>query len=84
MLKFLRSAGVGEESEWEGNEREGSAFTGGKVIGVFRLQKLVDCPFCESNVYWTVHHCNSRRMKDQLDVTCYFISLLMCSTCFGH
>ena len=24
------------------------------------------------------------RMKDQLDVTCYFISLLMCSTCFGH
>ena len=28
--------------------------------------------------------CNSWRMKDQLDVTCYFISLLMCSTCFGH
>ena len=23
-------------------------------------------------------------MKDQLDVTCYFISLLTCSTCFGH
>ena len=23
-------------------------------------------------------------MKDQLGVTCYFISLLMCSTCFGH
>ena len=23
-------------------------------------------------------------MKDQLDVTCYFISLLMCSICFGH
>ena len=38
----------------------------------------------ESNVYWTVHHCNSWRMKDQLDVTCYFIPLLMCSTCFGH
>ena len=38
----------------------------------------------ESNVYWTEHHCNSWRMKDQLDVTCYFISLLMCSTCFGH
>jgi len=37
-----------------------------------------------SNVYWTVHHCNSWWMKDQLDVTCYFISLLMCSTCFGH
>jgi len=26
----------------------------------------------------------SWRIKDQLDVTCYFISLLMCSTCFGH
>jgi len=25
-----------------------------------------------------------RRIKDQLDVTCYFISLLMCSKCFGH
>ena len=24
------------------------------------------------------------RIKDQLDVTCYFISLLMCSTYFGH
>ena len=27
---------------------------------------------CETNVYWTVHHCNSWGMKDQLDVTCYF------------
>jgi len=37
-----------------------------------------------ANVYWTVHHCNSWRIIDQLDVTCYFISLLMYSTCFGH
>ena len=29
-------------------------------------------------------HYNRWRMKDQLDVTCYFISLIMCSTCFGH
>ena len=27
---------------------------------------------------------DSWRIKDQLDVTCYFISLLMSSTCFGH
>ena len=27
---------------------------------------------------------NSWRMKAQLDVTCYFISLLMLSACFGH
>jgi len=26
----------------------------------------------------------SRRTKDQLDVTCYFISLLIYSTCFGY
>ena len=26
----------------------------------------------------------SWRINDQLDVTCYFISLLMFSTCFGH
>ena len=38
----------------------------------------------QAYVYWTVHHCNSWRIKDQLDVTCYFISLLMCSACFGH
>ena len=48
-----------------------------------------DSPVCRweywpSNVYWTVHHRNSWRTKDQLDVTCYFISLLMCSTYFGH
>jgi len=35
-------------------------------------------------VYWTTHHCDSWRIKDQFDVTCYFISLLMRSTCFGH
>ena len=35
-------------------------------------------------VYWTMHRRNSWRTKDQLDVTCYFISLLMCSTCFRH
>ena len=37
-----------------------------------------------SYVYWTVHHCDSWRIKDQLDATCCFISLLLCSTCFGH
>ena len=40
--------------------------------------------FIKSYVYWTVHHCDSWRIRDQLDVTCYFISLLMWSTCFGH
>jgi len=35
-------------------------------------------------VYCSLHHCDSCRIKDQLDVTCYFVSLLMCSTCFGY
>ena len=36
-------------------------------------------------VFGTVHHCDSLRIRDQLDVTSYcFISLLLCSTCFGH
>ena len=36
------------------------------------------------NVYWTVHHCKSWGMKNQLDVPRYFILLIMRSTCFGH
>ena len=31
------------------------------------------------NVYWTVHHCNSWRMKDQLDVTCYILFHFLCA-----
>ena len=31
-----------------------------------------------------MHHRDSWRIKDQLDVTCYFIPLLICSTCFGQ
>ena len=31
-----------------------------------------------------MHHCGSWRIKDQLGVTCYCISLLMCSTYFRH
>ena len=49
-----------------------------------KFWKTADVIWGLSNVYWTVHRCNSWRMKDQLDITCYFISLLMCSTCFGH
>ena len=37
-----------------------------------------------SNVYWTVHHCNSRGIKNQLDVTCCLYFTYICSTCFEH
>jgi len=30
----------------------------------------------KSYVYWTVHHCDSSRIKDQLDVTCYLFHFL--------
>jgi len=30
------------------------------------------------------NHLGCRKIKDQLDVTCYIISLLTCPTCFGH
>jgi len=38
----------------------------------------------ESDVCWTVRHCDKWRIKNQLDVTYYFIVLLIGSTCFGH
>ena len=37
-----------------------------------------------SDVCWTVHHCDNWRIINQLDVTYYFIVLLIGSTCFGH
>ena len=37
-----------------------------------------------SDVYWTVHHCDNWRIKNQPDATHYFIVLLIGSTCFGH
>jgi hypothetical protein len=39
--------GVGEGTEWEGKEKGESRglLTGGKEIGIFRLQSLVNCPF---------------------------------------
>ena len=36
------------------------------------------------DVYWTVHHLDNCRNKIQLDATCYFIMLMLGSTCFGH
>ena len=43
---------------------------------LFPLRICVDVSrryvFYQSNFYWTVHHCNGWRMKDKLDVTCYF------------
>ena len=36
------------------------------------------------DICWTVHHCDNWRIKNQIDVTYYFILLLIGSTCFGH
>ena len=48
------------------------------------IQYKCKWPDIENNDKSDVSAKRSWRMKDQLDVTCYFISLLMCSTCFGH
>jgi len=37
-----------------------------KQIAIQRLYK-----HCGSYLYWTVHHCDSSRIRDQLDVTSY-------------
>jgi len=43
----------------------------------FRLQGRILTWICryESYVYWNVHHLDSWIKRDQLDVTCFFISL---------
>jgi len=54
------------------------------IIRPIHYLQLTERTIQYSCVYWTMHHCDSWRIKDQLDVICYCISLLMCSTCFGH
>ena len=53
---------------------------------IFLLLQLVLLLLSFFVLYGLIHELypSSWRMKDQLDVACYFISLLMCSTCFGH
>ena len=54
------------------------------VVNRFKVYWQLCATSAVTYVYWTVHHCDSWRIKEQLDVTCYFISRLMCSICFGH
>jgi len=42
------------------------------------------CNTKQSDIYWTVNHCDNWRIRNQLDATCYFIVLLVRSTCFEH
>ena len=37
-----------------------------------------------TDVYWTMHLRDNWRIKHRLDATCYFIVLLIGSTCIGH
>ena len=66
-----------------------------KTLFCKRRDKCWRCMFCASCLISCLIHPPaltgmkqtveiSWRMKDQLDVTCYFISLIMRSTCFGH
>jgi len=52
-------------------------------IEMFAIKFTDICEIIKTYVYWTVHHLDSRIKIDQLDVTCFFISLFIyCSTCF--
>jgi len=56
------------------------------IISKTQIHKKFEEICC--NIKYRCHYrnsyCDSWRIKDQLDVTCYVISLLMRSTCFGH
>jgi len=57
-------------------------------VAVHEWLRMKKPDFCFCGMFkfmprWDMHCC-SWQMKDKLDVTCYFISLIMCSTCFGH
>ena len=39
---------------------------------------------CKLDVCLSVHRCICVEKKNQLDVTEWFIALIICSTCFGH
>ena len=68
---------------WDNVERYGKArqVTGGNTIRRKKEMRFVR-RITKARMQTPTH--SSWRMKDQLDVTCYFISLLVCSTCFGH
>jgi len=54
-----------------------------EVETFFSIVKPTSCTMYQ--IYFISEwHSTCWRIKDRLDVTCYFISLLMCSTCFGH
>jgi len=53
---------------------------GSCTFGLIWVERSQGLGYCTS---WT-NMLYSWRIKDQLDVTYYFISLLTCSTCFGH
>ena len=59
----------------------------GEMTGVFKSVKVY-INFTEyyymPDVYWTVHHCDNWRIKNQLNATYYFIVLHTGSTCFGQ
>ena len=58
------------------------------MITVWRLDNytelICDRYHAACNVELSIDTTNKRRIKNQLDATCYFIVLLIGSTCFGH
>ena len=71
MLKYMENTKPGD-GEW-------------RLIVSQKDERLVkDKTYIENSLIHETELIISWWMKDQLDVTCYFISLIMRSTCFGH
>jgi len=63
-----------------------SAFVGSflKIVCIWLMHGTWNIKLKYFDVFWTVHHCDNWRIKNQLDATYCFIVLLIGSTCFGH
>ena len=88
QAEHCMSQGVGG---WELGLQNPSCVCQLRFCGFYSIQRHQEPPYylpnknhCEFDVCWTVHHCDNRRIKNQLDATYYFIVFLIGSTCFGH
>ena len=73
------NSGYWEQGFWEESLdlRERKYWENG--VGEYIMRSLISThsnKYCESYVYWTVHHLDSWVKRDQLDVTFFIISLL--------
>ena len=63
-------------SQWVNGKKTTDTFMKGKMESLNKAcPKLLGNLHCQSYVYWTMHHLQSWIKRNQLDVTCFIISL---------